>query len=466
MAVTPYDDADVGLLGTVWAGTRVEALTSDRAWLQAMLDAEVALVRAQSRLGSVPAGALPVIAGAAVADRFDLRDLALAARAAANPVVGLVQRLTRAVADTDPAAADYVHRGSTSQDVLDTGTMLIAARCLDRIGADMRRIEAAAAALAERYRDAPMAGRTLAQHAVPVTFGLRAAGWCQAARRAADELDRIRDGLPVQLGGAAGTLAGYLAYAPPEADPGRYAEQLTHVFAEETGLVAPVLPWHTDRTPVVGLAAALAIATGTIGKIAADVRVLSRTEIGELSEPLAEGRGASSAMPQKRNPALSAMVISAALQVGPLVGVLAQAMVAEDERPAGAWHAEWQPLRECLRLAGGAAETAAEIVEGLEVHAERMRDNLGMTGLITTERVAAVLAPILGKATAKSVVGRASAAVAANGSSLGEELPAQPELAGRITADELRDLLEPEGYLGAAVSMVDRTLADRAKNAD
>jgi 3-carboxy-cis,cis-muconate cycloisomerase len=195
-----------------------------------------------------------------------------------------------------------------------------------------------------------------------------------------------------------------------------------------------------------------------VGKIAVDVRSLARTEVGEVSEPAAEGRGTSSAMPQKRNPALSTLVISAALQTGPLAGVLAQAMLAEDERPAGAWHAEWQPLRELLRLTGGAVATAAELVEGLRPDVARMRANLALTGgLICAERVAAELTPLLGKATAKALMGRVSAA-AASGRSVQDELLAAPELAGRVDAATLRGLFEPGDYLGAACALVDRAL--------
>ncbi|HEV7896223.1 MAG TPA: lyase family protein [Planosporangium sp.] len=462
----PRPALDAGLLAPVRAGTRVEALTTDHAWLQAMLDAEVGLVRSQARLGSVPAAAAAVIADVATADRFDLVELAHAARSAANPVVAVVQHLTAAVAATDLAAADYVHRGSTSQDILDTAGMLVAARCLRVIVSDLDRTAAAAARLAQRHRDTCLAGRTLTQHAVPVTFGLKAAGWLQAVGRAAAGLRRIADtGLPVQLGGAAGTMAGYLEYVRGDhTDPARYSEQLVQTFAAEVGLVAPVLPWHTDRMPVVELAGGLVIATGALGKIAVDVRSLARTEVGEVSEPAADGRGASSAMPQKRNPVLATLVISAALQIGPLAGGLSLAMLAEDERPAGAWHAEWQPLRDCLRLAGGAAETAVELVEGLTVDAARMRENLCLTrGLITAERVAAALTPLLGKATAKRVVTRAAAVAATGDRTLAEELVALPELAGRIEAGTLRDLLDPERYLGAAGPLVDRALAEYAK---
>lgn len=461
--MTGYDEIDSGLLAPAWVDTPVEALTTDRAFLQAMLDVEVALTRAQARLGAVPASVVETIAAAAHADGFDLRELARAARASANPVVAMVEQLVARVAAADPAAADFVHRGSTSQDVLDTAIMLVAARSVRAIGADLDRVTAALAALAAEHRDTPMAGRTLAQHAVPVTFGLKAAGWRQGVARGAAGLRRVAETeLLVQLGGAAGTLAGYLAYVAEDVDPGEYVPRLLAAVAAETGLGVPVLPWHTDRTPVTGLAWALATATGALGKIAIDVRALSRTEIGELAEPAADGRGGSSAMPQKRNPVLSALIIAAAQQVGPLAGGLHLALLADDERPAGAWHAEWQPLRECLRLAGGAAHAAAELVEGLRVDPDRMRDNLALTGgLIAAERVAAALTPVLGKASAKRVTGRAAAASAApGGRAFPEELAAAGELAGRVPPERLRALVDPLGYLGASGALVDRALAD------
>lgn len=460
--MAPYDELDSGLLAPGWVGTRVEALTSDRAFLQAMLDVEVGLTRAQARLGTVPGGAVDTIAAAAVAGDFDLRELACAARASANPVVATVEALMARVAAADPAAADFVHRGSTSQDVLDTAFMLIAARCLRVIGDDLARVAAAAAALAAAHRDTPMAGRTLAQHAVPVTFGLKAAGWWHGVDRAARGLRRVADtDLVVQLGGAAGTLAGYLAYAAGDVDPDDYVPRLLAAFAAEVGLGVPVLPWHTDRTPVVELGWALATATGALGKIAIDVRTLSRTEIGELAEPAAAGRGGSSAMPQKRNPVLSALIISAAQQIGPLAGGLSQVMLADDERPAGAWHAEWQPLRECLRLAGGAAQAAAELVEGLRVEPGRMRANLDLTGgQIVAERVAAALTPLLGKAAAKRVTGRAALAAATGERTFAAELAAAAELAGRLPAGFLDALVDPLGYPGAAGTLVDRALAE------
>ncbi|UUU37265.1 adenylosuccinate lyase family protein [Streptomyces sp. CA-210063] len=491
---------DAGLLAPTWAGTPVAAEVTDEAWLQAMLDAEVALARAQHAVGLTPAAAVEAIASAARAERFDLVALAHAARAAANPVVALVTAFTEAVAVQDPAAAEYVHRGSTSQDILDSAAMRIARRVLDLIAADLSRVGAAFAALADTHRRTVMAGRTLAQHAVPTTFGLKAAGWLRLIADAQTRVRAVAYALPAQLGGAAGTLAAYREYAmvdregqgvgsygPVGADRARAAEphvseprapeealnragggsgsldeggvELLAPFSEALGLAEPTLPWHTVRTPVAELGAVLQLVTGALGKFALDVQTLSRTEIGELSEPAAVGRGASSAMPQKRNPALATLIVSAARQVPAHALVLAQCLLAEDERPAGAWHAEWQPLREALRLAGGAAHTAVELAEGLIVHPDRMRANLELTGgALVTERLTVALAPVLGKARAKKLLTSASAEAADTGRPLRDVLAADPEVSARFAPARLAELLDPTRYTGAAEALVDRAL--------
>lgn len=459
----PYDSfADAGLLSPVRVGTGVEEQTSDRAWLQAMLDAEAALARTQATLGTVPQGAARVITEMARAERLDLREIALRSRGAANPVVPLVQQFTAIVAAVDADAAPYVHRGSTSQDVLDTGMMLVAARALGIIRTDVWRVADALAALAERHRDTLMAARTLGQQAVPTTVGLKAAAWLQGVLDAAERLRRVHvRGLPVQLGGAAGTLAGYLEYAgvQPADDSVPYAERLIAGYAAELGLSEPVGPWHTVRTPVSDLASVLTFLCGVLGKFALDVQFLSRTEVGEVAEPAGTGRGVSSAMPHKRNPALATLVRSASFQLPGLASTLAQTVVADDERPAGAWHAEWNPLRECLRLAGGAAHTAAELAEGLSIFPERMRANLDLTGaLVVSERIAAVLAGVLGRTTAKQLVERACAEAVRTGQVLVDLLARAPELAGKLSRDELRELADPGQYTGASGVLVDRVL--------
>ncbi|MEU5345270.1 adenylosuccinate lyase family protein [Streptomyces sp. NPDC020766] len=484
---------DAGLLAPTWAGTPAAAEVTDEAWLQAMLDAEVALARAQFAVGLTPAAAVEAIASVARADRLDLVALAHASRAAANPVVALVTAFTEVVAAKDTAAAEYVHRGSTSQDILDSAAMLVARRVLGLIAADLERTGAALAALADTHRHTVLAGRTLAQHAVPTTFGLKAAGWLQLVGDALVRVRAVASALPAQLGGAAGTLAAYREYALLDrGEDGESREsgneglnpvggegadgsegrnpvggeggvELLRPFAEALGLAEPVLPWHTVRTPVAEVGAVLQLVTGALGKFALDVQTLSRTEIGEVSEPAAAGRGASSAMPQKRNPALATLIVSAARQVPAHALVLAQCLLAEDERPAGAWHAEWQPLREALRLAGGAAHTAVELAEGLVVHPERMLANLELTGgALVTERLTVVLAPALGKVRAKKLLTAASAEAADTGRPLAEVLAQHPELSAQFTPARLSNLLDPAHYTGAADALVDRALRSYA----
>ena len=445
---------DSGLLSPVRAGTAVEAAVSDEAWLSAMLTAESALARTQARLGLVPQAHAATITKVAKAETFDVVRIARRAREQANPVVALVDELTSAVARIDADAAGYVHRGSTSQDVFDTGLMLVARDAIGLIVADLDRVTTALADLADAHRDTPMPGRTLTQHAVPITFGLKAAGWLVAVTQVRARLATLP--LYAQLGGAAGTLAGYLEYARLDGiDPATYATALLREYAIEVGLREPVLPWHTARLPIADIATTLALVTGVLGKIAADVNVLARTEIGEVAEPTAAGRGASSAMPHKRNPVLATLIRSASTQVPHYAAAVVMGMAAEDERAGGLWQAEWQPLRECLRLTGGAAAAAAELVEGLTVRPARMASNLALVGeLVASERVAAVLAPVLGKAQARALVTTLCRR------SVDEDRPLTELLieANVLPPEEITDLLNPLNYTGAASLLVTRAL--------
>ncbi|WP_327358541.1 3-carboxy-cis,cis-muconate cycloisomerase [Streptomyces sp. NBC_01304] len=441
---------DAGLLAPVWAGSPGAAVTSDVAFLQAMLDAEAALARAQGALGLIPARAAEVITAAARAEAYDVTSLAVRARAGGNPVIPLVADLTEAVAAVDAEAAEYVHRGATSQDIMDSAVMLVAARTLDPLLADLCGLTSLLAQLALAHRDTVMAGRTLTQHAVPTTFGLKAAGWRALVLDAHDRLAQVRAGLPAQLGGAAGTLA---ALHGRDSDA---ALDLMDCYARELGLSAPELPWHVLRTPVAELGSSLALCTGALGKVAADVLVLSRTEIGEVGEG---GGGGSSAMPHKSNPVRATLIASAARQVPSLAAVLYGSMVAEDERPAGAWHAEWGPLREALRLTAGAARQAVELVAALVVRPERMGANLALSGgLVVSERVAAELAPRLGRSRARQLLADAGRRAVAEGVGLGEVLGCHPEVSGVLAPERLSGLLDPSGYVGAAAALTERAL--------
>ncbi|MFF5476291.1 3-carboxy-cis,cis-muconate cycloisomerase [Streptomyces sp. NPDC012935] len=427
-------DADTGLLAPGWTGSPAASATGDSAYLQALLDAEAALTRAQAALGAVPAEAAGAVTEAAEAARFDVRSLTERARGGGNPVIPLVADLMKAVGEE---YGPYVHRGATSQDILDTATMLVAARTLDLLLADLDRTQQALARLAAGHRDTAMPGRTLTQHAVPTTFGLKAAGWRSLVLDARDRVTAVRDSLPAQLGGAAGTLAAFGAYGvnDPTALPAAYAREL--------GLRAPELPWHALRTPIADLAGCLAFTAGALGKLAADVLTLSRTEIAEVSEG---SGGGSSAMPHKSNPVRSTLIASAARRAPQLAATLYGSLAAEDERPAGAWHAEWEPLRDLLRLVGGAARDAVELTGGLRVAADAMREHLDLThGLIVSERLSAELAPVLGRARAKELLTR----LASEGRPLGE-------------APELADVdLDPTHYTGSAGALTDRALERR-----
>ncbi|MFF8593780.1 3-carboxy-cis,cis-muconate cycloisomerase [Streptomyces sp. NPDC015220] len=439
-------EADRGLLGPGWSASPAAAATSDGAYLRALLDAEAALTRAQAALGLAPAGAAEAVTRAADPARFDPGALAERARGGGNPVIALVAELTRAVGEE---YGPYVHRGATSQDIMDTATMLVAVRALDPALEDLARTEAALARLAAEHRDTAMPGRTLTQHAVPTTFGLKAAGWRSLVLDARDRLARVRDSLPAQLGGAAGTLAAFSAYGAddPTALPAAYAREL--------GLRAPLLPWHTLRTPVADLAGCLAFAAGALGKTAVDVLVLSRTEIAELAEG---SGGGSSAMPHKANPVRSTLIAAAARRAPQLAATLYGSLAAEDERPAGAWHAEWEPLRDLLRLVGGAARDAAELTEGLRVDADAMLAHLGLThGLIVSERLSAELAGVLGRTRAGRLLTELARRCYAEGRSLGELLSEQEELTG-IDVSELTD---PTRYTGSAGALTDRALERR-----
>jgi 3-carboxy-cis,cis-muconate cycloisomerase len=413
-----------------------------------MLDAEAALTRAHHVTGPAPAAAVHAVDAAARAEHYDVRSLALRARGGGNPVIPLVSDLADRVG---PEHAAWVHRGATSQDILDSAMMLVALRARRLIAADLDRSLTALRRLADAHRTTAMAGRTLTQHAAPTTFGLKAAGWRQLVRDAQRRLTALP--LPAQLGGSAGTLAAF----------GDHALPLAARYAEEAGLDEPPLPWHVLRTPVAELGTALALVGGALGKVAADILVLGRTEIGEVAEGTG---GVSSAMPHKANPVLATLVAAAARQLPQHAATLLAAMAAEDERPAGAWHSEWHAVREALRLAGGASRDAAELLENLRVDGTRMRENLGLTGgRILSEGFADRYEPLLGRREARRAVTGVLASHPGPGGSLADLLARDPRTAGLVDAAELRALDDPAAHLGSAAALVERALA-RQDDAD
>jgi 3-carboxy-cis,cis-muconate cycloisomerase len=387
---------------------RIAAATGDGAWVQAMLDFEVALARAQG-LGELP-----------VPDSLDPAALAAEGRASGNPAVALVAAL-----DSPDA-----HRGATSQDVMDTAAALVAKRTLPLIQEELAGVADACARLAAEHRDTPMVARTLLQQALPTTFGLKAGGWLVAVDEARALLGAVP--LEVELGGAAGTLAAL-----------GDLEVVTRLAAE-LDLGEPLLPWHTRRVRVAQLGSALALTAGVLEKIALDLKLMAQTEVGEAAESSEGGRGGSSTLPHKRNPVGSALAIACAHGVRGAASVLLASMAQEHERAGGAWQAEWEAWSRALALTGGAAASLREALTGLQVFPERMRANLDLTGgLIMTEAVSVEIGD-------KALVSE----IARRGGSLRDELIAATDL----SEDEVDRLLEPASYLGCAGELVDRAL--------
>jgi 3-carboxy-cis,cis-muconate cycloisomerase len=459
-------DGDVGLLRTVSASPLVAALTGDRAVLAAILAVEAGWAAVLEKAGLVPAGSARIVASAAEAGRYDAAGIALRAQGGGNPVIPLLADLRKQVSALDAAgvgAGKAVHTSLTSQDVLDTALMLLARNTVEALLGDLKSTTTALAALAEKHAATLGVGRSLTQHSLPFTFGLRAAQWFHGVAAAGRQLEGIR--FPVQFGGAAGTLAaGSVLTAGTSATPFTLADSL----AKQLGLATAPAPWHTNRLAITALGNALAAVLGAAGKIAADVLFMSRPEVAELAEPRAAGRGVSSAMPQKQNPVLSVLIRSAALQAPQLVAQLHLATANfNDERPDAAWHIEWPALRELLRLALGAAGHLRELAEGLQVFPEALRRNLEHAGpLLLAEGVGAVVAPLLaekdgrtGKEQLQDVVDRTLAARAAEQGATYRRLLRQTVPVGALTDLRLDELLDPASYLGQAAEISRRILA-------
>lgn len=359
---------DTSLFGLVLTTDALAAATSDRSWLRAMLDFEAALATAEAKAGVIPPHAAEAVRRCCAREAdFDPVALGREGRLAANPAVALVAAVRRNVGDEN---ARWAHFGATSQDVVDTALMLVLRQVLDVVLGDLARAAEAAEHLAGRFRSTPMVARTLLQHALPTTFGRKAAGWLVALDEAASGLARVRrHRLAVQLGGPEGTLAGL----------GKYGPQVVSEVGAELGLLVPVVPWHTDRTRVAEAANALALSAGVSAKIALDVSLLMQNEVAEAFEPALPGRGASSSMPRKRNPAMSATVSAAWRRAQGLSAVLLGTLAQEHERAAGAWQAEALTMSELSRAAGGCVSVTADILSGLEVDPARMAQNLALT---------------------------------------------------------------------------------------
>jgi 3-carboxy-cis,cis-muconate cycloisomerase len=436
--------------GALFAGlfSRGEAAeqTGDRALLRAMVDIELALVRALVGAGLAPAdAALGLPDSDELALGLDAGALGRAAGEQGTPVPALVKALRRQLGE-HPAAA-HLHRGATSQDIIDTGLMLVARRALRPLLADLAAAADACALLAGSHRCTVQPGRTLLQQAVPVTFGLKAAGWLAGLDDARRRLDRIAEqDLALQFGGAVGTLAAL----------GDRGLDVMDALARELQLSPTALPWHTIRIRPARLACELAVTLGVLGKIARDMTLLAQTEVGEAAEGGGAGRGGSSTMPHKRNPVASVAILACAQRAPGLAATILAAMVQEHERAAGSWQAEWEPLLELLRLAGSAASSLQELLRGIEVEPDRMRDNVALTGgLVMTESVVAALSGALGLPRAQQLVEQAARV----DGSLRETLLAISEIRNALGPGGLDAALDPAGYLGVSGELIDRALA-------
>ena len=429
----------------------MRAVCDDAATLQNMLDFEAALARAEALVGIIPWTAVAPIAQACRAESFDLVALADAATQSGNLAIPLVKVLTANVAKADAEAARYVHWGATSQDVIDTATMLSLRAGIDALLADLDRAIAGFAGLARAHRNTAVVARTWLQHALPMPFGLKLAEYAAALHRSRKRLQRLRhETLALQFGGAAGTLAAL-------GDKGLAVEE---ALAWTLKLPRPDAPWHTHRDRIAEAASAFAILAGSCGKIARDVSLMMQTDVGEAFEPAGAGRGGSSTMPHKRNPVAAASALGAATMAPNLAATIFAAQVQDHERSAGPWHAEWPTLPGLMLVTSGALTAIVDLAEGLEVDAARMRVNLDAThGLIMAEAVTFALAEKIGKSDAHHLIEVASRQAVADKKHLRDVLSADTKVTAHLDAKRIAELFEPMAYQGASQALVDRLLA-------
>ncbi len=448
MTFSPIDSA---LLGPLFATDAMRAVFSDRARIAAMLRMEAALARAEARLGLVPDALAPAIA-AIGPDAFDLPEIGDQTVLSGVPTIPFVKAVQQKLPkELEP----FFHKGATTQDIADTALVLQMRAAFALIARDLDAVLDRFAELAREHRSTPCVGRTYGQHAAPLTFGYKVAVWAVGIAEAAERLPSLCERtLTASLGGPVGTLAGLGDKGPAVAE----------AFAEELGLAAAPIAWHSLRARMAETGAWLAILMGALAKMATDVAHLASTEVGELAEPFVPGRGGSSAMPHKRNPVSATVILSAHMAAKAHVATLLDAMAAAHERPAGAWHAEWHALPYLFGLASGSLQEARGLGDGLVVKAERMRRNIDATaGLLFADVVAARLAPSLGRERAHRLLEQAAGRVRTSGLSLPEVLRTDPELSRDVPAEILASAFDPTPAVDAAAPWVDRALDEIAR---
>jgi 3-carboxy-cis,cis-muconate cycloisomerase len=444
------------LLDPLFTTDRMRDIFSDANRLQRMLDFEAALARALAQAGVAPAASAAAIQAQCHAKLYSHEALAKSAALAGNLAIPLVKELTALVAKSDPAAAGFVHLGATSQDAIDTALILQLRQAFDDAAENLARVSAALQRLTIAHRDTLLAGRTWLQQASPITLGLKFASWLDAIERHRERLAQTRQRVEVlQFGGAVGTLAAL----------GKDGPRVAAALAAELKLALPEISWHAQRDRIAEVATTFGLLVGTLGKIARDISLMSQTEIGELAEPTAPGRGGSSTLPHKRNPIGCGVILGAAIRVPPLVSTMLTAMVQEHERGLGGWQAEWETLPEICMVTSGALSHLTQILAGLQIHEGAMAENLNAAhGLMMAESVAMVLAKKIGRMPAHELLERLSHQAIDTGRSFRDVLLGDAEIAKYFSAAEIDRLLDPRQYSGASREIIELVLASSKKN--
>lgn len=445
--ILPLTLLDSPLFGASLVDAGIREIFNFQSFVQRCIECEVALARAQARLGVIPIEAADGIAATAQRFHCDWERLQHDTEIVGYPILPLVEQLADAAGD----AGRYLHWGATTQDIMDTATIL---QVRSGIKAIERRLEEtidALRSLAAVHRDTPMAGRTHLQHALPITFGYKAAVWLSALDRHRERLEQLKPRvLVVEFSGASGTLASLGDKGLP------VQEELARVL----GLAVPAITWHSARDALAETVQVLGLITGSLAKIAVDVSIMMTTEIGEVAELFVRHRGASSTMPQKRNPISCELIIAAAKIVRQHAGLMLDALAHDFERATGPWHIEWAAVPESFALTSGALAQASFLLSGLEVYPDRMRANLDVSrGLIVAEAVMMALAPITGRQSAHDLVYAGCREAVETGESLFEVLAKAPDVAAPLGLERLRTLTDPANYLGSSGLMVDRVLS-------
>lgn len=448
MAATIIDSV---IFGNIFSTEAMRKVWSDENRTQKYLDIEAALARVQARLGIIPAEAAAEIVRNCTIDKIDMTKLSAQTQRIGYPILGVVSQINALCRDK---LGEYCHWGATTQDITDTATILQIREALEIVDGELTAISAAMADLAKRHRDTPMIGRSNLQQAVPITFGYKVAGLLSAIERHRQRLTEIRPRILVgEFAGASGTLAS-IEVGGLETQAG---------LMQELGLGQPDIAWHTIRDNIAEVGCFLGLVTGTLGKFSTDVKLMMQTEVGEVYEPFAHGRGSSSTMPQKRNPISSCYIHACASVVRQHVAALLDANIADHERSTGPWEIEWIVLPEAFCLTAGALAQARFVAEGLEVDVKRMRANLDMThGLVVSEAVMMGLGPHLGREYAHDLVYDICRVAIKEDRPLLDLLAENAEIAKHLDRAALSKLCDPANYLGLSGEMVDRVLRRRA----